>query len=68
MGTVYFLLLFSFSFGFIFIFCFFFFLSSVVSDAAYTKVIVLLTDYNSVNAKKKKEKCGCFVDILNASK
>lgn len=43
-----------------------FFSSSVVS-AAYTKIIVvLLTEYHSVIAKKKK--CGCFVDILNASK
>lgn len=42
-----------------------FFPSSVVSDAAYTKIIVLLTEYHSVIAKKN---CSCFVDILNASK
>jgi hypothetical protein len=45
------------------------FSSSVVSDAAYTKIIViLLTEYHSVIAKKKKKNCGCFLDILNASK
>lgn len=31
---------------------FLFFPSSVVSDAAYTKIIVLLTEYHSVIAKK----------------
>ena len=52
-----------FSFGFIFVFNFF--LSSVVSDAVYTKItVVLLTDYHSVI----KKPCGCFVDILNAFK
>jgi uncharacterized membrane-anchored protein YitT (DUF2179 family) len=68
-----------FSFGFIF--GFHFFSSSVVSDVAYTKIIVvLLPEYHSVTAKqktktnktktkqnKKKNHCGCFVDILNAS-
>ena len=40
-------------FGF-FLVCFWFFSSSVVSDAAYTKIIVvLLTEYHSVIAKKK---------------
>ena len=53
-----------FFFGFIFVFNFFF-LSSVVSDAVYTKItVVLLTDYHSVI----KKPCGCFVDILNAFK
>ena len=43
---------FFFSLGFIF--GFYFFSSSVVSDAAYTKIIVvLLTEYHSVIAKKK---------------
>ena len=52
-----------FSFGFIFVFIFF--SSSVVSDAVYTKItVVLLTDYHSVI----KKTCGCFVDILNAFK
>ena len=38
---------------FVFCFCFVFFSSSVVSDAAYTKIIVvLLTEYHSVIAKK----------------
>lgn len=42
-----------FSFGFLF-----FFPSSVVSDAAYTKVIVvLLTEYHSVIAKKWRLFC-----------
>lgn len=40
------------------------FSSAVVSDAAYMKrIIVLLTEHQSVIAKKK---CYCFVDILNA--
>jgi hypothetical protein len=62
MGTVVWFLLF-FSFGFIFEF----FSSSVVSDVAYTKIIVvLLTEYHY--AIVKKENCSCSVDILNASK
>ena len=37
-----------------------FFSSSVVSDAAYTKIIVvLLTEYHSVIAKKKKLRLFC---------
>jgi hypothetical protein len=35
-----------------FLFCFFFFPSSVVSDVAYTKIIVLLMEYHSIIAKK----------------
>lgn len=55
-----------FFFFFFFVFVLgFFFPSSVVFDAAYTKIIVLLTEYHSVIAKKN---CSCFVDILNASK
>ena len=46
------------SFGFIF--GFYLFSSSVVSDAAYTKIIVvLLTEYHSVIAKKKKLQLFC---------
>ena len=52
-------------FVFVFFLCLIFFLSSVVSDAVYTKItVVLLTDYHSVI----KKPCGCFVDILNAFK
>jgi hypothetical protein len=50
---------------FYFWFFFFVFSSSVVSDAAYMKIIVvLLTECHSIIAIKN---CSCFVDILNAS-
>jgi hypothetical protein len=53
-------LFFAFLFCFLFYFCFFIFFSSVVSDAAYTKIIVvLLTEYHSVIAKKKKMQLFC---------
>ena len=41
------------------VFCFVLFSSSVVSDAAYTKIIVLLIEYHSVIAKKKKLRLFC---------
>jgi hypothetical protein len=53
-----------FSFSFFFFFWFYLFLfvlSSVVSDAAYMKIIILLTEYHS-DCKKS----SCFVDMLTA--
>jgi hypothetical protein len=61
---------FAFVVGFFFLFYFWvlFFSSSVVSDATYMKIIiVLLTEYHSVIAKKNLN-CGCFVDLLNTCK